>query len=66
MQGAVIRFSPAHGKAVAEAKRPAAALGVPLAVIDAGEAFEKEVVEPFCAAYCAGAPPTPAFCATRR
>ena len=66
VQGAVIRFSPTHDKAVAEAQKAAAALSVPLTVIDAGEAFEKEVVEPFCAAYCAGRTPTPAFCATRR
>ena len=59
VQGAVIRFSPAHDKAVAEAQKAAAALGVPLTVIDAGEAFEKEVVEPFCAAYCAGRTPNP-------
>lgn len=59
VQGAVIRFSPAHDKAVEEAKKAAAALGVPLTVIDAGEAFEQEVVEPFCAAYCAGRTPNP-------
>ena len=59
VRGAVIRFSPAHDKAVEEAKKAAAALGVPLTVIDAGAAFEKEVVQPFCAAYCAGRTPNP-------
>ena len=57
--GAVIRFSPAHDRAVAEAQKAAGALGIPLVVIEAGEAFEQEVVQPFCAAYCAGQTPNP-------
>lgn len=57
--GAVIRFSPAHDGAVAEAQKAAGALGIPLVVIEAGEAFEREVVQPFCAAYCAGRTPNP-------
>ncbi|MDD4851531.1 MAG: tRNA 2-thiouridine(34) synthase MnmA [Gemmiger sp.] len=57
--GAVIRFSPAHDKAVAEAKTAAAQLGVPLTVIDAGADFERYVVGPFCQSYCAGRTPNP-------
>ena len=59
VQGAVIRFSPAHEGALAEAKAAAETLGVPLHVIDAGEAFEREVVTPFCESYCAGRTPNP-------
>lgn len=57
--GAVIRFSPAHDKAVEEARKAAAALGIPLEIIEAGEEFERQVVEPFCQAYCAGRTPNP-------
>ena len=59
VEGAVIRFSPAHDGAVAEAKAAAKALGVPVHVIDAGADFEREVVAPFCADYCAGRTPNP-------
>ena len=59
VQGAVIRFSPAHEPAVAAALEAGAALGVPVQVIDAGEAFAQEVVEPFCRSYCAGRTPNP-------
>ena len=59
VQGAVIRFSPAHDGAVAEAKAAAETLGVPVHVIDAGAEFEREVVTPFCADYCAGRTPNP-------
>ena len=59
VQGAVIRFSPAHDGAVAEAKAAAETLGVPVHVIDAGAEFEQEVVTPFCADYCAGRTPNP-------
>lgn len=57
--GAVIRFSPAHDKAVAEAQKAAGALDIPLVVIEAGDAFEAQVVEPFCSAYCSGRTPNP-------
>ena len=59
VQGAVIRFSPAHDAAVEAAKDAGAALGVPMHVIDAAEAFEREVVTPFCESYCAGRTPNP-------
>ena len=59
VQGAVIRFSPAHESAVAAARQTADALQIPLHVLDAGEAFEANVVQPFCEAYCAGRTPNP-------
>ena len=59
VQGAVIRFSSAHDAAVEAAKDAGAALGVPVHVIDAAEAFEREVVTPFCESYCAGRTPQP-------
>ncbi len=59
VRGAVIRFSDAHQPAVEKARRAAQALGVPMTVLDAADAFEKEVVAPFCAAYCAGRTPNP-------
>ena len=59
VQGAVIRFSPAHEAAVAAARDSAAALGIPLVVIDAQAAFEKWVVRPFCESYCTGRTPHP-------
>ena len=39
VQGAVIRFSPAHEGAVAAARESADTLGIPLHVIDAQDAF---------------------------
>lgn len=59
VQGAVIRFSPAHDAAVEAAKDAGAALGVPVHVIDAADAFESAVVTPFCESYCAGRTPNP-------
>lgn len=59
VQGAVIRFSPAHDTAVAAAQETGAKLGVPVHVIDAQEDFEREVVTPFCQSYCAGRTPNP-------
>ena len=59
VQGAVIRFSPAHDAAVASAKETGARLGVPVHVIDAQEDFEREVITPFCQSYCAGRTPNP-------
>ena len=59
VQGAVIRFSPAHDAAVDQARDAGAALGVPVHVIDAADAFEREVVAPFCESYCAGRTPNP-------
>lgn len=57
--GAVIRFSDAHENAVKAAQEAAATLGVPLSVIDAEEAFEREVISPFCQSYCEGSTPNP-------
>lgn len=59
VQGAVIRFSPAHEGAVSAAREAAKTLQIPLHVIDAQEAFEKNVVLPFCESYCAGRTPNP-------
>lgn len=59
VQGAVIRFSPAHDKAVEEAKAAAKALSISLYVIDAAQDFEDSVVQPFCESYCAGRTPNP-------
>ena len=59
VQGAVIRFSPAHDAAVESAKAIGAKLGVPVHVIDAQEEFEREVVTPFCQSYCSGRTPNP-------
>ena len=59
VQGAVIRFSPAHDAAVAAARATAQVLGITLHVIDAAETFDREVVTPFCESYCAGRTPNP-------
>ena len=59
VQGAVILFSPAHEKAVEEAKTAARQLDVPLTVLDARADFEAHVAAPFCASYCAGRTPNP-------
>lgn len=57
--GAVIRFSPAHAKAVQDAETVAQQLGIALYIIDAEDLFAKEVVAPFCKSYCAGKTPNP-------
>lgn len=59
VQGAVIRFSPAHEGAVAAARESADTLGIPLHVIDAQDAFERFVIQPFCESYCTGKTPNP-------
>lgn len=59
VQGAVIRFSPAHDGAVAAAQESAKTLQIPLHVIDAQDAFEQNVILPFCESYCAGRTPNP-------
>lgn len=59
VQGAVIRFSPAHNAAVDAAKASAETLQIPLHVIDAEQAFEQHVILPFCENYCAGRTPNP-------
>lgn len=59
VQGAVIRFSPAHDAAVTAAQATADTLKIPLHVIDAEQAFERHVILPFCENYCAGRTPNP-------
>lgn len=55
----VIRFSPAHDKAVEAAKEVAQQLNVPLTVADCTDLFEESVIEPFCQSYCDGETPSP-------
>lgn len=59
VQGAVIRFSPAHDAAVTAAQATADTLKIPLHVIDAEQAFATHVILPFCENYCAGRTPNP-------
>lgn len=59
VEGAVIRFSPAHDKAVAEAQTVADQLQVPLRVLDCQALFEQQVIRPFCDSYCRGRTPNP-------
>lgn len=59
VEGAVIRFSPAHDKAVAEAAAVAAQLDVPLRVLDCEARFREAVIAPFCESYCHGQTPNP-------
>lgn len=59
VQAAVIRFSPAHDKAVAAAKAVAEQLNVPLHVEDCCKMFDEAVVAPFCESYCNGETPSP-------
>lgn len=59
VQAAVIRFSPAHEGAVQAAHTAARQLEIPLHVLDAGEAFERQVIRPFCESYCQGRTPNP-------
>jgi tRNA-specific 2-thiouridylase len=57
--GAVIRFSPAHEKAVQQAKAAASQLGISCMVLDAQDLFEKNVITPFCESYSCGRTPNP-------
>ncbi len=59
VQGAVIRFSDAHQKAVDAALEAAEQLGVECMVLDVAELFEQEVIAPFCESYCKGETPNP-------
>ncbi|MEG2931102.1 MAG: tRNA-specific 2-thiouridylase, partial [Ruthenibacterium sp.] len=59
VRAAVIRFSPAHDKAVAAAVKAAQQLDVPLTIEDCTQQFERDVITPFCAAYCSGVTPSP-------
>ncbi len=59
VRAAVVRFSPASDKAVAEATKIANQLNVPLTIEDCTEAFEQNVVKPFCESYCKGITPSP-------
>lgn len=59
VQAAVIRFSPAHDKAVQAAQTAAAELGVPLSVLQGEQAFRQAVIGPFCRMYAEGRTPSP-------
>ncbi len=59
VEGLVLEFSPAHKPAVDAALKAAKKLGIPLHVQQCYEAFEQEVIEPFCAEYCQGVTPSP-------
>lgn len=59
VEGAVIRFSPAHEGAVAAAQETADTLKIPLHVLDAQQAFVSRVITPFCESYCNGRTPNP-------
>lgn len=59
VQAVAIRFSLAHDAAVEAARAVARQMSVPLTVEDCTEAFEREVIAPFCAQYCAGRTPNP-------
>ena len=59
VEGAVIEFSPAHSGAVEAAKVAAEQLGVKLHIIEAHDAFRKNVIEPFCKEYKVGRTPNP-------
>lgn len=54
-----IRFSAAHDAGLPQAREVAQQLGVPLEVEDASQAFDEQVVQPFCTAYCEGRTPSP-------
>ena len=51
---------------VADARRVAACLDLPFYVLDAHDAFERQVVEPFVAAYAAGTTPNPCIWCNQR
>ncbi len=57
--GVVIRFSDSSDGCVNAAQKACDTLGMPLEVVDARAEFEREVVEPFCNAYCAARTPNP-------
>lgn len=59
VEAAVIRFSPEHDQAVADAEKAAQQLGVNLNVVEGGELFDQEVALPFCQQYCEGKTPNP-------
>ncbi len=59
VEGAVIEFSPVHSSAVEAAKVAAEQLGIKLHIIEAHDAFRKNVIEPFCKEYKAGRTPNP-------
>ena len=59
VSAAVIRFSNSHDPAVEAAKKVAEQLNVVCYEIDAREAFESKVINPFCDSYCTGKTPNP-------
>ncbi len=52
-------MSESHRNGLANARRSCGELGLALSVVDPGAAFRKQVIEPFCAAYCSGITPNP-------
>lgn len=50
---------------IEDARRAAAALGIPHTVLDLRDTFRKQVMEPFGAAYAAGDTPNPCICCNR-
>ncbi|MEG2843182.1 MAG: 7-cyano-7-deazaguanine synthase, partial [Ruthenibacterium sp.] len=59
VEAAVLRFSPAHDKAVAAAQLVAEQLDIPLHIEDCSALFDTAVIAPFCTAYCSGTTPSP-------
>ncbi|MEG1808480.1 MAG: tRNA 2-thiouridine(34) synthase MnmA [Oscillospiraceae bacterium] len=57
--GVVIRFSATSEGCISAARETCETIGIPLSVVDASADFDREVVSPFCAAYCAGRTPNP-------
>lgn len=57
---------PPADKAIADAERVAAQLGIPHRVLDHVEAFRREVMEPFAASYKAGETPLPCALCNRK
>lgn len=57
---------PPADKAIADAERVAAQLGIPHRVLDHVEAFRREVMEPFAAGYKAGETPLPCAVCNRK
>lgn len=59
VQAVVISFSAAHRPALDAARTAADELGIPLHIRYCEDAFEEQVVEPFCQAYANGLTPNP-------
>lgn len=57
--GAVINFSDHSEMAIADARKVCAHLQIPICVINAQQAFEEMVIQPFCQNYIEGKTPNP-------